>query len=202
MLDPVQVWLADAEGCGEATLGRMAGQLGEGERRRCAAFLRPLRRRQFIVGRALARAALGELLAVPPQAIRLEERPGLAPLLAAPAGAAHFSIAHSGRWVACAVRRAAPVGLDIELADPGRDVLALARQAFGAQQASALHALPAGQRSARFYQWWCAAEAAIKLGQAPLSTARLEHAELIIAVASVAALEPAPVLRSVDAGGF
>jgi 4'-phosphopantetheinyl transferase len=193
----LQLWLIDAGGCDEAALAALAGPLGEDERRRCAAFVRPLRRRQFIVGRALARAALGDLLGIAAGTVRLQERAGAAPVLLHPSGAAHFSISHSGPWVACAVSRA-PLGLDIELADPGRDLVALARQAFGADHAGLLAALPQAERTPRFYAWWCAAEAAFKLGQPVFDCAAIELPGLAIALACACALDRRPVARVVS----
>lgn len=179
----IELWLFDAGAAGDAALGRLAATLGDQERRRCAAFLRPQRRRQFIAGRALARKALGELLGLAPDIIRLDQAPGQGPRLVHPSLTAYLSISHSGPWVACAVGAAA-LGLDIEVIDPDRDVLALAEQAFEPAQAAQLARLPQAERVQRFYAMWCALEAAIKLGREPLSTASPHHGQLVIAVAS------------------
>lgn len=157
------VWLVDADTLGAAALASYAGWLGASERARCARFVRDERRRQFIVGRAMLRLAVGRLLGVAPGSVSLAERPGQAPLLEAD-GIAGFSISHSGRWIACAASSATALGLDIERIDPSRDVLALARQALSAPEAERLAACRAELRQDYFYRMWCAHEARIKLG--------------------------------------
>lgn len=159
------VWLVDAEAIDAATLATYALWLGPSERARCERFVRAERRRQFIVGRALLRLAVGQLLGVAPTSIALTERPGKAPHLGAD-GIAGFSISHSGRWVACAASTATALGLDIEPIDLSRDVGALTEHAFSQRDAERLAALPAAMRHAYFYRMWCAHEAHIKLGAA------------------------------------
>lgn len=157
------VWLVDADAIDPATLAAYAGWLGASERARCDRFVRAERRRQFILGRALLRLAVGRLLGLPPASIALTERPGLAPRLAAD-GIAGFSISHSGRWVACATSTATALGLDIERIDRSRDVDALARQALSTPEAERLAACAPELRHDCFYRMWCAHEARIKLG--------------------------------------
>ncbi|MDN2708974.1 4-phosphopantetheinyl transferase [Janthinobacterium sp. SUN118] len=192
------IWLLDSRGIDAAQLGQYEAWLGPAETARYARFARPLRRRQFLLGRALLRAAMGKLLDMPPPAIVLEERPGQAPLLLSPEGGAHFSISHSGHWVACALSRTAPLGLDIEVCDPRRDVLALARQAFGAEMVAELEGMPLEARLAAFYRRWSEAEARYKLGMDAASCVTLPHAELSIVLCSAAPLAHAPVLMVPD----
>ncbi len=135
------IWLVDA------------GRLGEALRH--GRFLRRERQRQFLVGRLLLRQADGQLLGVAPHTLRLGERPGRAPHLAladATLAVPFFSLSHSGPWVACAVSADTALGLDIEMLDSARDLLALAEQAFGAASAAALAALPDLARVPHFYQ--------------------------------------------------
>lgn len=84
--------------------------------------------------------------------VRLADAPGLA-----------ASIAHSRERVAVVVGRG-PLGIDIEYCDGGRDVLALARQAFSAAEVAWLEQAPAGGHSERFYLLWTRREAAYKAG--------------------------------------
>jgi 4'-phosphopantetheinyl transferase len=192
------LWLANIGTLPDAALAPHAEWLGEGERQRAARFVRPLRRRQFIAGRALLRLALARLLGVAPQAIMLEERPGNAPLLAAPAlPGAGFSISHSGPWVACAASLQGAVGLDIECVDASRDVLALAHQAFGPQALAALQAIEGEGRIAAFYDMWCLHEAAIKLGRPGAADHVYTHPGLALALCSAEA-QAAPRLELVD----
>ncbi len=159
------LWLADTAALGADWFARGAGWLNDAERGRHARFVRAERRRQFVAGRVLLRLALGELLGAEARAVALTERPGNAPALALPEQAGlGLSISHSGQWVACAVSLAGPVGLDIERIDPARDMLAIAEQAFGPEEAGLLRSLDVAVRANAFYRMWCRHEAHIKLG--------------------------------------
>lgn len=189
------VWLLDGRAIDDAQLAPYAAWLGRAEALRYARFVRPLRRRQFLIGRALLRLALGELLGVPAGAVRLRERPGHAPALDFPAAAPGFSLSHSGPWVACAVSADTALGLDIEVVDAARDLAALAEQAFEPAVATALARLPAAARAAAFYRAWSAQEARYKLGAcAAPACLSLPHAELSIALCSAHPLAAPPAL--------
>ena len=145
----------------------------------------------------LLRTVLAQALGVPPAIIVLEERAGQAPRLLSPAGAVHFSLSHSGHWIACAVSRQTALGLDIEVMNAKRDVLALARQAFGDAVANHLAAMPREQQLASFYRRWSEYEARYKLGVEAgeaASCVALAHAELSIVLCSAAPLAQRPVL--------
>jgi 4'-phosphopantetheinyl transferase len=190
--DQTLLWLTDAATLPESALVGYAGWLGEDEQQRAARFVRPARRRQFIVGRTLLRLALARLLGMAPDVIHLLERPGAAPLLGL-AGHEHigFSISHSACWVACAVSPAGRVGVDIELIDPARDIDALAGQAFGAPEQAWLASRPAASRVRDFYTLWSTAEARFKLGAEPRSTFDYLHPALSV----VLCCEHAPASR-------
>jgi 4'-phosphopantetheinyl transferase len=188
------LWLVDAGALSGAALDGYAGWLGESERQRCARFVRAERRRQFIVGRALLRHALGRLLGAAPRSIVLRERPGNAPALESPAlQGVGFSISHSGPWVACAASTVCGLGLDIERIDGRRDVLALAQQALGPEALAELQALEGEARVHAFFRMWCLHEAAIKLGSPGAAEYVFEQPGLAIALLSAVPLPVAPV---------
>lgn len=191
-----QAWLVDSHAIDADALASYASWLSESEQARFGGFVRPERRRQFIVGRALLRLALGRLLGRAPGTIVLHERAGLAPALPDSVDVG-FSISHSGRWVACAAGRDVALGLDIERIDPARDVMALAQQAFDASEVRALQAQAPGSRHAAFYRMWCAYEARIKLGRPSVAEYRLEAGELAGVLACDGSLEQAPALTLV-----
>ena len=199
------IWLLDGRSVDETLLATSVSWLSPGELARHARFMRPQRRRQFVLGRALLRTVLAQALGVPAASIALEERPGQAPLLVAPAGGPYFSLSHSGHWIACALSSQTAMGLDIEIMDAGRDVLALARQAFGDAVADGLAAMPRDEQVASFYRRWSGYEARYKLGADAGETAScmaLAHAELAIALCSAAPLAGAPgwQLATLDGG--
>jgi 4'-phosphopantetheinyl transferase len=200
------LWLADADAVSDEALQRYRGWLAPGELEREARFTRRQRRCQFIVGRVLLRMALGRLLGVASQAVHLDEQAGRAPKLVAPllrhgGPVPGFSIAHSGRWVACAVSADAALGLDIELLDSTRDLSALAEQAFDAQEMarwSQMDGLDKAGRMEGFYRLWSEKEARFKLGRSDAgSCLALPHAELSVVLCSVPALTQAPRIEVV-----
>lgn len=91
---------------------------------------RPQRRRQTMVGRALARqlvmAATGKtaIAAAPSGRPLVPDHPEL-----------DLSISHGGGWAACALVTGGRIGIDIEVARPGRDYAALAAAFFSAPEA-------------------------------------------------------------------
>jgi 4'-phosphopantetheinyl transferase len=198
------VWMVDADALAPADLQRYHAWLAPDEAARAQRFVRAERRRQFIAGRALARVMLAPLFGVAPAAVTLHERPGLGPAVAVPpafGAAPGLCIAHSGRWVACAVSAQAALGLDIELRDPARDLDALAAQAFDGADLAQWTALRAQGGSARvdaFYRLWSAQEARIKLNRPhPGACMVLPHGELAVALCSDPPLACAPQLELV-----
>lgn len=195
--------MVDADAVTDADLQRYRGWLSASEMARHQRFVRAQRQRQFIVGRILLRATLARLLGLTPQEIRLEEQVGKAPRLLAPTfkGAGPgFSIAHSGRWVACAVSAQTALGLDIELRDPGRDLAALAAQAFEVDEMAQwerIRHLPEEERVAGFYRLWSEKEARFKLNQPGGYCVAVAHPELSVVVCSERELAQPPQIALV-----
>jgi 4'-phosphopantetheinyl transferase len=199
------LWMVDADAVAEAELLRFRDWLSAGEVARCQRFVRAQRLRQFVVGRILLRKALGRLLNVAPREVRLEEQVGKAPLLVSPVpkgGMPGFSIAHSGRWVACAVSAQTALGLDIEMRDPGRDLSALAAQAFDEREVALWERslqMPEAQRVDAFYRMWSGKEARFKLGAASGGhCVVVPHAELSVTVCSESPLDGTLVIDVVS----
>ena len=149
----------------DSELQALLGQLGDSERARLNQFGAPRRARQFVAGRLLLRHVLNRWLSIPRNAISVVERPGQAPALqlAGNVAAPYFSLSHSGDWIAVACNTQGPVGIDIELRKPGRDVARLAAHTFSQgdlqwwrQQADPVQA---------FYRLWSLREAHYKLTQ-------------------------------------
>lgn len=192
------IWLADASAMTDASQQRHLAWLTPGELARHGRFVREQRRRQFVAGRVLLRMALAPLLRVPPEKVLLEERNGQSPRLLAPvAGCAApgFSISHSGRWVACAVGEQA-VGLDIEVRDSSRDLSALAKQAFDADEMARWQQMQRWEDAARvegFYRLWSEKEARFKLGLAVGGHCiAVPHEELSVVLCTAVELTGAP----------
>ena len=197
MAHSAAVRLVDGRAIGEDALAPFVGWLSPDEAQRYARFVRPLRRRQFLIGRILLRQTLGPLLGVPADTVKLVEQPGNAPRLDWPDSALPgFSLSHSGPWVACAVSSGTKLGLDIELIDPARDVLALAGQAFDQDENTWLSARPDASRIRDFYQLWSLREARFKLATPGAHCISLAHPQLSVILCSAQPLSHRPELVS------
>lgn len=163
------VWLLDGRSVGDDQLLPYVSWLTPDELQRYQRFLRPERQRQFLLGRILLRYSLGELLDIAPSSISLSERPGHAPVLNLKQGLPGFSLSHSGPWVACAVSEQSALGLDIELLNGARNLLALAEQAFDATECTLLTEKQGDARVAAFYTLWSTKEARYKLASTATS---------------------------------
>ncbi|MFJ8104485.1 4'-phosphopantetheinyl transferase family protein [Streptomyces sp. NPDC096132] len=140
------------------------------ERARLDATPDPATRGRFLVGCALSRLLLGELLGMPPADVPLRRvcprcgGPHGKPRLDAPAGSAayDFSVTHSGALIGVAVCAGAEVGLDVEDADAALDVDSAARIALSARESAILRSLPPADRKPAFLRIWTRKEAVLK----------------------------------------
>ena len=185
----VTVWLVDGRTVTDEKLLPHIAWLNMAEKNRYGRFARPQRQRQFLIGRVLLRLALAKSLQIRPQSIVFSERRGYSPLLIEPTGVTPgFSLSHSGPWVACAVGREIGLGLDIEVLDDQRDLMALAEQAFTGDEVAFLGTKSGKERVAAFYELWSKEEAAYKLlslyPQAETSFTVLPHENLSIVLCS------------------
>ncbi|SMF04962.1 4'-phosphopantetheinyl transferase superfamily protein [Streptomyces sp. Amel2xC10] len=162
----MDVWWASSNAAHEGLLPL----LDPVERGRHEATVRPADRARFLVGCALSRLVLGELLGLPPARVPLRRvcprcgGPHGKPRLDTPGSSVpyDFSVTHSGEIVGVAVCRGAEVGLDVEEADGPVDVPLAARTALAAPELAALNALPPPDRKAAFLRTWTRKEAVLK----------------------------------------
>ncbi|MDR2874708.1 MAG: 4'-phosphopantetheinyl transferase superfamily protein [Methylobacillus sp.] len=141
--------------------------LDEQDRIRCERLLTEKRKRQFLAGRILLKQAVGDMLQIPAKEVRVITKEGIPSATTcqsgiSPATIPAVSLSHSGSWIACAVS-SAYVGIDIEIPDPARDVLEMARQAFLPDERAWLAAQPEMAQKHAFYHLWTAKEAQYKL---------------------------------------
>ncbi len=166
----VDVWQMRVPPPGRA-IRALATALPATDRERAARFSRNDARARYLAGRYALRAALGELLGVPPAGLRFVRRCHRCgetghgkPALRWPRDErVDFNLAHSGALVAVAAVRGGRVGIDVERLRPGLDVLGVARLAFSADEIAELEALPnPDERRAAFFRCWTRKEAYLK----------------------------------------
>jgi len=173
----VRVYVTDvAEACARGELERHRASLAPEEHERLGRMQIEGARRDFVIGRALARHALSRHAAVAPADWRFVTGPHGRPepeARVAPAGARRlrFSLSHAGGLVACAVAEEIDVGLDVERVDEQGAGEALARRFFAPAEVRALGALPEAARARRFFQYWTLKEAYLKARGLGLSIA-------------------------------
>ena len=143
--------------------------LDEAELRRRSRLRTADDRQRATAGAALARLLLGVHAGRPGERLRIDRS---LPRCGAPHGKPrlpevpdlHFSVSHSGGWVAVAVRRGAPVGVDVEQVGSwtAAELHDLALVILAPEERAVLSRTPAGARAAAFATYWTRKEAAVK----------------------------------------
>jgi 4'-phosphopantetheinyl transferase len=124
-------------------------------------------RAPMLLARGLLRIELARALGTAPGALRFERGPGGKPSVAG-APQLCFNLSHAGDWAALArLAQPAPtpalgLGVDLECAQPVRNLVRLATRCFGEAEGALVAALPAPEAAARFRDRWTLAEAWVK----------------------------------------
>jgi 4'-phosphopantetheinyl transferase len=156
------IWLLDVRDIGSEWMERGVRWMRADERRRCDAFVRPVRRDQFIFGRALLRLAIATEGRCAPRDVEVLADPGGPPSVRMPGAEQRWcSIAHSRDLVACAVAADGPIGLDVEGRARERPIARLSAFAFSSDEQAWIARAPDPVH--RFYHLWTAREAAVKV---------------------------------------
>lgn len=157
-MDTVRVWLVDAR-VAPSTVDGLATVLDEEELARARAYRHDDDRRRFTVAHGAARYVLGDLLGVPAADIRWTRGPHGKPELAHPTPGVPVNLSHSGDLTLVCVSTGRAVGVDAQRLDPDRDMLALARRFFPAEEVSYVDT-----SVERFTTLWARKEALVKAG--------------------------------------
>jgi 4'-phosphopantetheinyl transferase len=151
---PVRVYFADVADFSDLNI-EAARWLTLEELRRAEKFIRAQPRAEFLLARLLLRRFLHRLASeVARTELAIAERGK--PFL--PGAHLHFNLAHSGGRVALALCRDAPVGVDLERCDAGRDFASLKRAALCKEE----HKLDQSEKHTDFFRRWCLKEALLK----------------------------------------
>jgi len=131
-----------------------------GERERAEGMTDDILRARFMVSRGLRRKMLAEVMGRAAGELEFVEEEGSKPRLVDGDGW-DFNVSHAGDYVAVAVSRGA-VGIDVEKLRPVREMTALVRRYFHADEVEAWEELEEGQKEEGFFVLWSAREAAMK----------------------------------------
>ena len=117
---------------------------------------------QFLVGRLLLRRWLEEVAGVPSGDWQLIEGDRGRPVIAHPATAVAFNLAHSGGLVACALSLLPEIGVDLEHLDRRPMAPDLFRRYCSPAEIADIERQPGDERPRRFLTYWTLKEAYLK----------------------------------------
>jgi 4'-phosphopantetheinyl transferase len=153
----------------EAGIPDPCSWLSPAERARLESTGAPLRRRQFVAARWLARQVLSQAFGGVPRDWSLDAPAQGAPGVQGPKPA-RVSISHSGEWVAVACRQEA-VGIDLEAPRKARDIEGLAQICCTPQEQRLLR--DAAHPAAFFHELWTVKESWLKCRGEGVAPSRL-----------------------------
>ena len=140
------------------------GCLTADELARARRFISPSRGEAFVAARSRLRQVLGRYVGAPAKALRFEYGQHGKPSLSG-RQTPRFNLSHSGSHLLLAVCAAQEVGVDVELARPGRRFFAIAERFFAPDELARLRAVEDDAEATAdvFYRFWACKEAYLKL---------------------------------------
>lgn len=146
-------------------LGASYALLDTAERSRAAAFVFDLDRNRFVQAHGYLRRRLGVFLGLAPERVPIVAPKDDKPFVEG--RPIDFNLSHSGPLAVLAIADDQQVGVDVELLDWSQrfaeDLEGLAQSTLTAQEREALDASPGAARIRRFFAFWTAKEARMKL---------------------------------------
>ena len=118
-------------------------------------------RNRYIRGRGFLRSILGQVCGQDPASLVLGTGAQGKPFLLNSQLA--FNLSHSGGLAVLAISKTGPLGIDLEFIDRQADIAGLAQSCLTEQETAVLARLPEHERRARFFAFWTAKEARMKL---------------------------------------
>ena len=160
----MKLWLAQMWDVDERTLQGYKAWFSPEEHRRFERFLHERRRREYIVGRGLARRALARELSCAPEAIQFDsDEQGRLSVNATLVGSTvHFNITHTADYVGCATCRECEVGIDVEKLNERVRALEIAERFFSQAESQALQLLDQAAAMETFVTIWTLKESLAK----------------------------------------
>ncbi|WP_105102989.1 4'-phosphopantetheinyl transferase family protein [Microbulbifer pacificus] len=139
----------------------LAALLSSDERARRQRYRSAEARHGFLLSRGLLRNVLAQISGHTPESLEFSvSDSGKPALFSAPE--LHFSLSHSGQWIALAVSCESDIGVDIEQPRKPRDFLRIARHYFHPEECALLESSPLELLPVHFYRLWTMKEAFFK----------------------------------------
>ncbi len=150
----VHVWSVD--------LGRPYSELllTPAERARAAGFHFDIHRHRWSCCRSALRTLLGSYRGCDPLEVALDLGPQGKPYLSG--DPLSFNLSHSGDHALIAVTRRGPIGVDLELIRPDRDLRGIAARFFAQEEGDILRTYPEDRFTRGFFRCWTSKEAVVK----------------------------------------
>jgi 4'-phosphopantetheinyl transferase len=143
---------------------RLLEGLSADERERHARFRFETDRDIYLVAHSLVRRMLSRITGAAPHALAFVPGEHGRPEIVSPdpATAFRFNLSHTHGLVACAVTRAADIGVDVEYVERKVELMNVATHVFSPREVDGLAALSGGEQRERFFELWTLKEAYIK----------------------------------------
>ncbi len=122
-------------------------------------------RTRYVRGRGFLRQMLGQVCGQNPASLIFGTGARGKPFLAGSnlGSDLAFNLSHSRDLAVLAISQTGPLGIDVEFIDRSADLAGLTQSCMTPAEAAVLAALPATERPARFFAFWTAKEARMKL---------------------------------------
>ena len=160
-LGQIAVGLCDLDGDRDIALDDAWRLLSPDEVARARRFHFDRDRGRYARGRGFLRSVLGQACGKDPAGLIFGTGAQGKPFLQG--SHLFFNLSHSGGLAVLAISETGPLGIDLEFTDRQVDIAGLAQTCLTPEEADVLQALPKDSRAARFFAFWTAKEARMKL---------------------------------------
>ncbi|MGZ8212116.1 MAG: 4'-phosphopantetheinyl transferase family protein, partial [Burkholderiales bacterium] len=145
-----------------AAFDKLLSDLDHAAQRRASRFRSDADRARFVVARSSLRHLLATELGVENRELEFCENAFGKPFLLKPAVPMHFNTSHSGAWVLHALDTVAPVGVDVELVQPGFANTEDFERVLSPEERLQIAGSPETIRATAFARAWVRKEAYVK----------------------------------------
>ena len=165
----VSVWFTDLDQ--QQTDMAQLSWLSTDEHAKAARLKNPLERQRYLAGRVFTRLILSEVTGIAPEKLEIIRNQCGKPCLSLPTVGGRlrskrllrFNVSHSENFLCIATALGCDVGIDIEVENPGLDILAISQTCLDQEDNERVQCSSLNERSLLFYQLWTRREAFAKM---------------------------------------